>query len=256
MKKAFSIRESLSGSWKLIKNEYLFLIDGVFIVYILALFLQSLFIKGGLGSLIQITLGVIFALGMTKITLQIADGEEPGLESFTGQMSKFFKMVGANILVSLPMIVPVVLFVIGFLPKYITLPGIANNPDYKDLAKLAEVPVIMNNTNLFLIAGLLLFIPAFYLSVRWMFYPYLIVDKGLGTIESMKKSMELTRGHVGHLLLLILSTIAIVILGFAAFLIGLFVSIPLIYMMQTLIYRKLEKANSKADAGFEEITLS
>jgi len=255
MKKVFSIREALSDSWKLIKNENLFLIDGVFILYLIALFLQSLFIKGGLGSVIQLSIGVIFGLGITKMALQIADGEEPGLDSFTGQMSKFFKMLLANILVSLPMVVPVLIFIVGLMAKISTMPGIADKPEYRELGKLAAMPEVANNASTFIIVGLLLFIPAIYLSIRWMFYPYLIVDKGCGAMESIKKSMELTRSHAGHLVLLYLSNIAIVILGVAAFLIGLFVSIPLIYMMQTLIYRKLEKANSKADSGFEEITL-
>jgi len=48
---------------------------------------------------------------------------------------------------------------------------------------------------LIIIGGfLLLIIPGVYFSMKYMFTPYLVIDKGLGPIEALKASGELTKG--------------------------------------------------------------
>jgi len=93
---------------------------------------------------------------------------------------------------------------------------------------------------LIVLAGFILFIvPGIYLALRLQFTVNLIVDQDLGIIEAMKKSGELTHGVKWSLLLFVLTTIGIIILGAIALGVGIFVAIPIIWLAEIQIYRKL-----------------
>ena len=77
---------------------------------------------------------------------------------------------------------------------------------------------------------ILLIAPGVYLSIRFQLFAYLIVDKNLGVIESLKESWRLTKGKVGNLFVLGLILIGI------SFLYSLFASIiPLAFGMVSAI---------------------
>lgn len=88
--------------------------------------------------------------------------------------------------------------------------------------------------------GLVLFIlPGIYLAVRLQFFTAIIVEENGGIISSLKKSWEITNGQFVPLLLLFFTMLGIIILGTLLFVVGLFVAIPLIFMMYAYVYRKL-----------------
>lgn len=88
--------------------------------------------------------------------------------------------------------------------------------------------------------GLCLFIiPGIYLALRLQFYAALIVEDDAGIIESLQRSWEITRGQGMSLFMLMLAMIGICILGLILLGIGIFVAMPLIYMMYTYVFRKL-----------------
>lgn len=88
--------------------------------------------------------------------------------------------------------------------------------------------------------GLCLFIiPGIYLALRFQFCAAIIVEEDAGIIESLKRSWEITAGQEVSLFFLMLAMIGIVILGLILLGIGIFVAIPLIYMMQCYVFRKL-----------------
>lgn len=88
--------------------------------------------------------------------------------------------------------------------------------------------------------GLCLFIiPGIYLALRLQFYAALIVEDDAGIIESLQRSWEITRGQGMSLFMLMLAMIGICILGLILLGIGIFVAIPLIYMMYAYVFRKL-----------------
>ena len=88
--------------------------------------------------------------------------------------------------------------------------------------------------------GLILFvIPGIYLALRLQFYTQFIVEENAGIIESLQKSWELTRGHTLPLFLFLLTVIGITVIGCVFLFIGIFIAIPLTYMMQCNIFRKL-----------------
>ena len=88
-------------------------------------------------------------------------------------------------------------------------------------------------TGFVVLAGFLFFIiPGIYLALRLQFFQAWI-------IESLHKSWEITKGQVLPLFILALVMIGILILGCILFGIGIFVAVPLIYMMYGYVFRKL-----------------
>jgi uncharacterized membrane protein len=93
---------------------------------------------------------------------------------------------------------------------------------------------------LIIIGGLILFIfPGIYWAIQFQFCTYLVIDKGMGPVEALKKSSALTKGVKWDLFVLGILLLLIILLGILALFIGLFVAIPLTMMAVTFVYRKL-----------------
>lgn len=87
-----------------------------------------------------------------------------------------------------------------------------------------------------------LIIPGIYLGARLQFYTFLTVEHpDMGPIEALKKSFELTRGIFWYLFGFSLLFILINILGFLAFFVGLFVTIPVTSIACALLYKNLKE---------------
>ena len=92
------------------------------------------------------------------------------------------------------------------------------------------------------IAGFIcLIIPGIYLAIKFQFYSFLIVDKNMGVMDSLKKRSAMTEGVKWKLLLFALVLGGINILGALCLLVGLLVTIPTSTMATVYVYRKLLK---------------
>jgi uncharacterized membrane protein len=92
-------------------------------------------------------------------------------------------------------------------------------------------------TNLVTLIGLLLFvIPGIIVWVGLMLAPYFVVDQDLGPIESMTTSWEASKGQKGDLFLLFLLSILLVVIGFCALGVGLFVAMPVMNLATCVAY--------------------
>jgi uncharacterized membrane protein len=99
---------------------------------------------------------------------------------------------------------------------------------------------------LIVVAGLILFIvPGIVWALRYMFVPYLVVDRGLGVRDALTESSRITYGHTWELLLLILAIIGINILGLLALVVGLLVSLSVTMFALAHAYRTLEHTASE-----------
>lgn len=93
---------------------------------------------------------------------------------------------------------------------------------------------------LIVFAGIiLLIIPGIIWGIKFQFYSYFIVDKGLGPIESLKRSSLITKGVKWNLFLFGLLLAGINLLGVLALFIGLFATIPTSMVATAFVYRKL-----------------
>lgn len=99
---------------------------------------------------------------------------------------------------------------------------------------------------LIVIAGLiLLIVPGIIWGLKYMFTPFITIDRGLMPMEALRESGRITQGHKGELFLLMLALIGINILGFICLFIGLFVSIPVSALATVYAYRTLERQASE-----------
>jgi hypothetical protein len=91
-----------------------------------------------------------------------------------------------------------------------------------------------------IIAGFILFIiPGIIFSIKLQFLEYLIVDKKMDAVDSIKKTWEMTKGIKWNLFLFGLLLGLINILGLLCFLVGLMITMPLSMVATAFVYRKL-----------------
>lgn len=82
-------------------------------------------------------------------------------------------------------------------------------------------------------------IPPFYLSLRLQFYIYFLVDEECGLIESIKKSMSISRGHVYQLFILGIILSIIIQVSMIPYFLGLIITIPYSKLATTYLYIQL-----------------
>ncbi len=93
---------------------------------------------------------------------------------------------------------------------------------------------------LIVFAGILLLIfPAFIWGYRYILAPYFALDKGMDLHESLKASADATKDLKMKIFLLSFLVLIIVIISALPLLLGLFATIPLVYVLQGLLYVRL-----------------
>ncbi len=95
-------------------------------------------------------------------------------------------------------------------------------------------------TLMVLIGLVFLIVPGIYLAVKYQFFGYLIVDKKLGPLEALQRSGEITRGCWWDLFFAAVNFKVINLIGAICLLLGMFVSVPIVWLAQAKIYRELE----------------
>ncbi len=86
---------------------------------------------------------------------------------------------------------------------------------------------------------ILLIIPGIIWAIQFCFYDYLIVDRGFGPVDALKKSSEITKGVKLDLFVFGMLLGIINLLGFICLVVGLFVTIPTTMVAMAFVYRKL-----------------
>ncbi len=103
-----------------------------------------------------------------------------------------------------------------------------------------------------LLGLVLLIVPGIIIALAFSLSGLLVIEKGLGPIEALKESVRLTKGHRFDLFKLSLANLGINILGACAFIVGVFVTIPVTELAFVNAYRKLSKgAGIKKDSHTE-----
>ena len=93
---------------------------------------------------------------------------------------------------------------------------------------------------LIVLGGLiLLIVPGIIWAIKYSMFGYLIIDKDMKPVESLKKSGEITMGYKWQLFLLGLLFAGITLLGALACGIGLFAAIPTTLVAHAYVYRRL-----------------
>jgi len=100
---------------------------------------------------------------------------------------------------------------------------------------------------------ILLIIPGIIWAIKYSFYTYLIVDKGLGPVEALKKSSEITKGARWNLFVFGIVMIALNIAGLICFGIGILVTLPVTQIAVAFVLRKLQSSHKSIEPQTEEV---
>jgi hypothetical protein len=203
-KKDFSIGDAVQFGWDTMKNNMAFLVLAVLIMWVAAA------IPSGLGS-----------IGYRSVSTAAAFGLIFGVISFVVGM--FVNM--AQIKISLR-------FSKGETADF---PDLINEyPRFWDflLGSILYALIVLGGL-------ILLIIPGIYWAIKYHFYGYLIIDQGMGPMDAIRKSGELTDGVKWNLLLFWLVLVGIYILGFLACCVGILFAIPVMMVAVAYVYRTL-----------------
>lgn len=95
---------------------------------------------------------------------------------------------------------------------------------------------------LIVVVGLLLFIvPGVIFAIKFMFTPYLVIDKGLGPIEALKASEKITTGRKWDMMGYMMAAAVLAYSGILALFVGLIVTIPVATLSYAVLYNTLVK---------------
>jgi uncharacterized membrane protein len=94
---------------------------------------------------------------------------------------------------------------------------------------------------MFVIGLFLLVVPGIIVAVIFALFSYAIIDRGMGPIDALQRSMDLTRGVRMDLFLFGLATLGLNLLGMIPCFLGLFVTMPMTMMAAAYIYRRLDR---------------
>lgn len=243
MRANFSISKVLKQSWKALFPNF-WVLAGLIIGYMIVSGLLTVF-QSGEGAaqrfvfgIVNVSLGIAFALGYVQNCFQALDGDEPQFTAYGQQLKNFGKALGNYIIVAF------FIFIYMFLAIAIAIfaTGAYNNMQLQS----HDLPTVLSALGSAIWVFLLLQIPLILLALRFMFYTMFIVDEGAGAGKALAKSWSLTRGHTLKLLLMTLIIIGIMIAGLLCLFVGIFIAIPLIYLMQCAVYKSL-KQGEKTD---------
>jgi uncharacterized membrane protein len=246
MESKFTVSNVLATSWKALVSQ-IWVLAGLMIGYyilslILALVLTPMLpaLPGQLlMQLISGVIALIFSLGYLKNLFQTLDGDEPQFSAYGQQARKIGTYFVSTLLVWLAIFVVAALFIF---PYFFWL--FSQYPSLKELVVAAgsnsPLPEVEGAAaGLAILGSIVLSLPAVYIYIRVMFAPAFIVEEDTGIIESIRKSYEITKGQEWPLFLLGLVSIGLGIAGFFVFFIGIFVAMPLIYLMYCCVFSRL-----------------
>ncbi len=197
----FSTKEALQFGWNTFRNNFGFLL--------------SLFAG----------IGVIY-FGIAALQ-DYADAYSPALSAIVAVFDWIFRLVISIGLIEIPL-----MFLDGKRPDYGHLIS-----GYRHVISYAIASVLYM---LIVVGGfILLVVPGIIWAMRFQFFGYLIIDKGLRPIESLKASWAMTKGQVWDLFSFAILLALINIAGAIALMIGLLITAPVCLIAMAFVYRKL-----------------
>ncbi|KKR34244.1 MAG: hypothetical protein UT63_C0004G0031 [Candidatus Gottesmanbacteria bacterium GW2011_GWC2_39_8] len=202
--KSFPLRESFSYGWNTTKNNFQFFF-GILLIYgIMNLgptFIERFFNTGKI-PLLNLVIGLIF--GLTGILISLGK-IGISLKVVDGKKAKWNEL---------------------FSYSRLFLTYITGNIFYTIILAL----------------GYLFFIlPGIYLSLKYQFFPYFLVDKKLSLSEAFKESGRITEGKKWNVFLFNIVSSLYIIIGALALGIGLLWTVPTTWLATAYLYRKLSE---------------
>lgn len=226
----FSIREAFTFGWQKTKSHSGLLFKALLIIFALQVCyaIVTKVLEGqAIGVLAAVALSVaqfVTGVGITLITLRIAQGKHTELKDMIPPLNTLWRYFAATALVGLIVLAVVLVLFLLALVVAAMVGGIHSTVFPIWVAIGAFVGVIALT----------------YISLRYSMVRYAILD-GAGIMASLACSTTITKGHLWHLLGFLVLLVVINILGAIVFFIGLLVTIPVTMIAYAHVYEKLHK---------------
>ncbi len=228
----FNPGDAVKKAFDLLKENFLIHVFVFFVAFAFQMVFAAWGSKNMLLFLLQILVSIVASLFITGYAIKVVRHEKFGLNEVIAQSVTLKKILNYALY---SIIILILIYGIVFFILLLTM-GTAG---MKDLLKL---DVDFGQLSLFSILMFLILIAVIiYLSIRLMFVVYFIVDENIDFIGAMSKSWEITRGHVGNLFILYIFAVLLMILGFLMFIIGIFITAPIVYFALAVAYETLRK---------------
>ncbi len=207
--KKFSKREAVRFGWQTTRANF-----GFFVKLLLTL------------------AGIYFVLGFIPAYLL---PDNPTLLQFVAYGFLNISYYFVNLIITLGLIRIALAFVDG------------RKPEFRELFKTDRIISYVGGSilyTLWIFLGLiLLIVPGIIWSIKYQYYPYLIVDKGLGAAQSIRMSGQITKGAKWDIFVLGLLLGLLNILGVILLIVGLLWTVPTAMIAAAFVYRKLVTAS-------------
>ncbi len=232
----FSKREIITSSWNKLKPNLGLLVLAIVFIFAFNLFLgiiQDRLLEDLTPQSILFTIAAYLFqmglnLGMLRIYLNLMHNQEGDFP----QLFSSFHLLIPYLMASL-LVIAILLFA--------AIPGIVLLLSSISV-DLDTFPTIESFEGLSMVIPILIIIiPFVYISLRFQFYDYFLVDEECGIVEAVKKSAAITKGYVMELFLLGAVMSIIVLISIIPLGVGLLISVPLAIMVNTYVFEKLKK---------------
>ena len=230
----FKTKEYFNKSLKMIKENGAFLILYAFVCFLISIFVGVLpFISLIINVFISFPLMVGFALGVHKY-LKTRDSEFGDFFNGFDHVGPLAVLYLLNMLIALFFLVPFFMILFGS----IISSGLIDTVQIEDVIENIITPFSISMITVMIILGVYLLV-----SLRWA--PYLVVFNKFQPINALKTSIKLVNKNLSSQLIFMLLTVLIIFGGAIAFLIGLFVALPIILVADYFAFADVTGLNDE-----------
>ncbi len=225
MKQYFNFEEIFSFAWTKTKQHAWFL---VCMAMIYAVIMSAVDRTMGLEEITAL----LVALSLLSMSLIIVRNESFSFSDIFNRL-RSPKLVLNFLALTVIYIAAICIFVMPFIAAFmLTVNTAMTNGGFS--AVPSKLIVVILTT-------LVLLLPGIYVSVRFKFYPYVLLEnEHLNIVDVIKHTEKLTRGHFWQLFIFFIMLAVLNILGALAFMVGLFLTIPVSVLAVAHVYRKLQ----------------
>jgi uncharacterized membrane protein len=205
--KSFSMGEAIGFGWETMKKNFAFFIGVLIVVFVIQAVPQIIANQAQNAPAIAVLFSLIAAVLQLVLTMGLI---RIALKFVDGQQPEFGDLFGATS------------YLFSFL-----------------IASILYGIMVGVGTILPIVLGIVL-------AIIFFMYQYAIVDRGMGPLEALQRSAELTKGVRWSLFFFGLLLFGINLLGALALGIGLFVTVPTTMVALAYVYRQLDRQTAPA----------
>ncbi len=246
----FTIRSAFGRAWRSCKKDPWFFLTIVAAILGAQIFAGAVEQAAGdqviapLASLIGAVVVSIVSVGVVRALLRFADGKDVNVDGVMPPAQQVLWYILFQIVMFAIIAVTVSIVVAAVVATMAT-----QLPTKEVFVQVLQAQgwhgywaIIAPQIGAFVGAFAILFGVIAYISTRFFFTTYIIVDKNVNTFKAMRGSSALTKGYRLRIFALICVIVWINFLGVMVFMVGLLVTIPLSIMAITYAYRQRHDA--------------